>query len=302
MPNPHMSAPRSGSQPPAFPVAAIAAVEAAHGSVKDLSYHPKPGPPRPLRSFVGSGLVLTTTAFDDGRRLIKLEVEGRQWATANGIQTATVLASDPAGEWILANWVQAQPADGESFVRAAIKTADMIMGADLPKTTVAPSRWEGSNDDRTTRMRRLLLGRLPILAFRQAKAAAEQLTDVRTAHGDFYPRNALPTANSVAVIDWEFLAAAPAYTDHLRLWSTLHQRADRQLALRLILADVNSTQWRHICLLGRWLGLRLLAENLSAPNPQRNQIDLAHARVVAREGKVLGAAADYAGHWESLPG
>ena len=260
-----------------------------------LVHKPKPGPPRRMSSFVGGGVVLTVASDAAGRRLVALELQGRAWAAGIGLKGPEVLASASDGAWMLARWVDAGEPSGAAYVKAALSAADTIMAAQTPEFDVASTQWKADPSDRWQRVARLAAGRFPLSQWRAAKARAGALTQIQNAHGDFYFRNVMWTGDSVAIIDWEFVSQAPAYTDHLRLWSTLHDPADRDLALRIILAGADESKWRHVCLLGRWLSLRLLAENLSAPPAQRNPKDLAHARLIAREGKSLAALTDSPG-------
>lgn len=269
------------------PAEADAAITAAGVMPEKLVHKPKPGPPRPMKSFVGEGLVLTTCDDPDGLRLMKLELAGRRWAQSIGLPGPQVIAAASDDSWMLATWVAAAAPGGPEYVRAALAGADLISAQPLPEFDVPATQWKGDSSDKLARIARLIIGRMPILAFRKAKIAADELTDARTAHGDYYFRNCMWTGSEISVIDWEFLGSAPAYTDHLRFWSTLKSPQDRALAMKILLADADEATAAHIRILAQWLALRLLAENLSAPSSQRDSDDLAHARIVTKEARAL---------------
>lgn len=254
---------------------------------------------------------MTTGTGVEGKRLIAIEVQARRWATGIGLPTPKVLDHAPDYSWMIATWQETRDPVGSDYVRGALRIADTIMAADLPALSVAASEWSGDSANKWQRIYWLTSAGLPLLAWLRARRMAGRLTDFRTAHGDYYRRNVLatsteapkgfPPTGGVSIVDWEFLGAAPAFTDHLRLWSTLREPSDRALALDLIFADASRESWKHLCILAEWLGLRLLAENLSAPKNQRNAKDLAHARIVAREARALGRSANTYGLMPATP-
>lgn len=267
-----------------YPPGAIAALRSSGLTPDDLAYQSKKGPPRPVSTFVGGGLVLAVARNHEGARLIELEVTGRRWAEQHDIATSTVIDVCPNQDWMLARWIDPLgSASGPEYVAAALETADRIMRLPLPAQATYASTWRSRRRTLIIRSARLTIGGVPVRHWYRTRGRASALTRSATAHGDFYFRNVLPGPTCVYVIDWEFLGSAPMFTDHLRLWSTLKCKQDRRQVLDHLLSSADPDTWAHICDLAAWLGLRLLAENLSAPRRFRNPADLAHARVIARE-------------------
>lgn len=276
-----------------IPPSASAALRDRGISCEQLELQVRPGPPRPVQSLVGAGVVLTLATSSAGCRLIELELHGREWGRSVGVAAPAVLAS--ASTWMLAEWnVVAAPA-GIEYVEAATDAADQIMLGEPPRTSVPATQWSGNRHHRLRRSVRVIVGGVPILTWLQAKRAVSTLTDWKPAHGDYYFRNVLNVRGSVSVVDWEFMGNAPAFTDHLRFWSALKHPEDRTAVLSRVMDAADPQRWFHVCVLARWLGLRLLSENLSAPPSQRDSDDLLHARIVAREAVALGALADRPG-------
>ncbi len=267
-----------------YPPGAITALRSNGLNPDDLTLREKIGTPRPVSTFVGGGLVLTLARNQDGARLIDLEATGRHWAEEHAIFTSTVIDVDPGGNWMLARWINPSgSASGPGYVAAALRAADRIMSLPPPAPTDRASTWRSPRRTLLTRVARLTLGGVPPRRWHRARSRAGALTKSATAHGDFYFRNVLPGPTGVYVIDWEFLGPAPVFTDHLRFWSTLKARQDRLQVLEYLLRSTDAETWTHVCDLAAWLGLRILAENLSARPRYRNPADLSHARAVALE-------------------
>lgn len=253
------------------------------------AYVPKPGPPTPLRSFVGVDTILTVAVDDEGRRRNLIEQRSREWASRHGINTPAVLDASPLGSWLLGQRIAAGEPAGPGYVHAALDTADRIAAADPPDLPVAASRWRASRRSRLARLVRALRGRLDLVRFLQLRRQLGGLDDLTTSHGDFYRRNVLSLGDQVSVVDWEFVGVAPRWTDQLRIWSTLLDPADRLVAWDRIVDGAGDDR-RHLSVLAQWLACRLLAENLAAPVAQQNPADLGHARRVWTEARALTAA------------
>ncbi|PKW26712.1 phosphotransferase [Phycicoccus duodecadis] len=264
-----------------------AAVRAAGADPDALSEAVKPGPPRPVRRWVDDTLVVDLAASEAGRRLVRLEVDGRRWATAAGVPVPAVHGAAPDGSWLVGARAPGTSCRGAEAVGAALDAADRIAACPAPLPAEAPSTWRADRRTLAVRVVRSVAGGLPIPRFRAARAAAAGLADRVPGHGDLYRRNVLADGADVLVIDWEFLGGHPRWTDHVRLWSTLTDPADRAVALRRIEGSVPTSGHPHVAVLVRHLTLRLLAENLASPVRQRNGDDLAHARRMVGEGEDL---------------
>lgn len=247
----------------------------------------KPGPPRPIRRWWCADVLVDLATSEHGRRLVRLEVEGRAWAAGAGVPVPGVHAADPDGRWMVGARAHGVSCRGPGAVRAALDAADRVAACSAPRPALAPSTWSGDRRTLPARVARSLLGGLPIRRFREARAAARALTDVASGHGDLYRRNVIADQDDISVIDWEFLGPHPRWSDHVRLWSTLTDTADRTLAVGHLEDVVPLSGHPQLAVLVRHLTLRLLAENVAAPPRHRNSADLAHARAMVREGEEL---------------
>jgi Phosphotransferase enzyme family len=235
--------------------------------------------------------VFTIAVDAEGRRRNLIEHACRVWAAERGIPCPAVLDVAASGSWLLAERVSARPAEGLSYVHAALDTADLISAQQAPSLPMFASQWRGSRRSMAARVLRGLGGGLDLGGFVRTRRAAAALTDRTTAHGDFYRRNVLSCAeDGVSIIDWEFIGDAPRWTDHLRLWSTLRCPEDRAAAWQRIRnVAVSAAKVEHLRVLIAWLSHRLLAENLAAPAAERNKSDLRHARHIVLEARSVSA-------------
>lgn len=246
-------------------------------------YWAKPGPPTPLRRFRSPDSVLTVAVTSAGRSRITVERECRQWAAEQGIPVPTVRAAAEDDSWFVADYITAGDPRGSRYVIEGLRVADLISRCTAPHLTAAPANWRGSRRTLPSRVTRQTRGGLSLPRLRRARAAAHSLPDRTLTHGDYYRRNVLADSPSVQVVDWEFIGDAPRFTDHLRLWSTLLDPADRRTAWTAITAPLDGEQRQHVAVLGEYLVLRLLGENLAAPTRQRDAVDLNHARAMVRQ-------------------
>lgn len=244
---------------------------------------------RPVTRLVGDGVVVELAESDAGRLRIRRELWGRAWADRAGVPTATVLAADPAGSWLVSEWVEAGAPSGPSYLDRAVEVAGLIAAAPPPLPGPPPSVWRSPRHAALTRTARAVAGRMPVRLWWAARAAARALPQVPVAHGDFYHRNVLwrRDRGEVCVVDWEYLSAGPRHGDLLRLWTILPSRTDRDALLHRILTAVPAAQHREVATLGLWLALRLLGENLKADRRDRNPADLAHAWSIQPEARIL---------------
>lgn len=263
-------------------------------AVRDAGHDPealvetaKPGPLRPVRRWAGTGLVVDVARAEEGRRLIALEVAGRRWAAVAGVDVPPVLAVGPRDAWMVSVRAPGVSCRGAEAVRAGLAAADLVAGCSAPLPDVPATTWTGDRRTLVARVLRSAAGGLPIRRFLDARAGAARLRDLAPGHGDLYRRNVLADGPRVSVIDWEFLAEHPRWTDHVRLWSTLTDPADRSVAVAHLDAAVPPSEHPHLATLVRHLTLRLLAENLAAPRSRRSSDDLAHARRMVAEGEEL---------------
>lgn len=270
------------------PAAARAALGVAGVDLSALVRVPRSGRERSLGVLAGGGIALVIARDSKGRRDNLTEAASRRVASDAGIAVPAILAVAPAGEWLITDWVEAQPARGEQYVLAALRAADAIMAIPWEARPAIHKTWAAPRAGRVARVARLVAGGMSLRSFREARAAAGLLSVQSLAHGDFYPRNVLHrTSGGVAVVDWEFFGPAPAFTDHIRFWSILKDPGDRAVALESILAGRSPREAAEVGVLARWLTLRLLAENLSAPGAARNEENLDHARSSVDWGQAL---------------
>lgn len=249
-----------------------------------FEYWEKPGPPTPLRSFRSADRVFTVALSAAGRDRLLVEQQCRRWATDHDIPVPAVRAAAADGTWLVADHITVGPPQGSPYVVEALRIADRISSCPLPRLTRSAAVWRGPRRTLPARLIRQTRGGLSLPRLRRARAAARDLTDRAPAHGDYYRRNVLADrAGGVSVVDWEFIGSAPRFTDHLRLWSTLRDDADRKTAWAVITADLDEPRRHHVAVLGEYLVLRLLGENLAAPDHQRDPADLAHARLMVSE-------------------
>jgi thiamine kinase-like enzyme len=106
------------------------------------------------------------------------------------------------------------------------------------------------------------------------------------AHGDFYRRNILGTGSGVMLVDWEYMGLAAFGTDLLRLWTTQHEREDREQIMEHLMSTTPRSRWADVGKLALWLSLRLLGENLSVPRRDQRPSDREHARVMLSEARM----------------
>ena len=227
--------------------------------------------------------ILMVATTDEGLRRLRSEAEGRAWAITVGVSVPEVLAVDQEHGWLISPWIEAHEPEGPQYVRSGLAGADAISKGALVRPATA-STWRARRRDLAVRVTRMAFAGVNLQDFRARRAAAMSLPNSSMAHGDYYVGNVLRGAEQVFVVDWEFWGPAPKYTDHLRFWSTLRRREDRELAMDLISSAAGS-QRRSLATLAIWLAYRLLAQNASAPPRQRNMGDLEHARRVVREAE-----------------
>lgn len=247
----------------------------------------KPGPPRPIRRWRGAEVLVDVATSEHGRRLVGLEVEGRSWAHAAGVPVPAVHAVGPGGGWMVGERADGVSCRGSGAVLAALDAADRVAACSAARPAIAPSTWSGDRRTLPVRVARSVVGGLPLRRFREARAAAYALTDVVSGHGDLYRRNVIADGDDIRVIDWEFLGAHPRWSDHVRLWSTLTDPADRAVAVGHLEDVVPAAGHHHLAVLVRHLTLRLLAENVAAPPRHRSSDDVDHARAMVLEGEEL---------------
>jgi hypothetical protein len=245
--------------------------------------------PRPVRRLVGAGLVVDLARDGVGRHHNAQEAFGRRWATDHGLPTATLHAVGAGHSWLLGEYLVAGQPTGPDYVAQALEIADRLALLPAPTGGPAPTLWRAPRRTLAIRMARLVAAGLPVRTWYTARAMALALPPAVTAHGDYYFRNVLWTGptRGVRLVDWEYLGRAPRHADALRLWSCLKDPDDRNLLVETLLRNAPQPEHRQIGLQAHWLGLRLFAENLSAPRSHRNTADARHARLMVDEGRRL---------------
>jgi hypothetical protein len=237
----------------------------------------------PVCLYRRDSLLIMVAGDPQGRRQIRAEVLGRQWAHRSQIPVPKIMAANVDDGWAVGEWVPVVPPSGSDYVYSAMAVADRIAKAPL-ETRPDAATWKGRRADIVARAVRMAGAGVNIPAFRAYRAAAASLPRDHMAHGDFYTGNVLRLDGAVTVIDWEFLGPAPRFTDHLRLWSTLRSAQDREYALAQIRAQSRGYE-QQVNTLGMWLSYRLLAQVVSAPRRDRRHDDLRFARRLVREAR-----------------
>lgn len=272
--------------PPPPPLAAAArALDVDPGALRRQR---KPGPPRPVERWRCGDLLFDYASTSEGRRLMKLEVHGRQWAVGIDVPVPPVLLYDQDGSVLVSRWISGSSCGGAEPTAESLRVAERVAHAERPRFGPQASTWRASRASLPLRSARLVAGGLPVRRYMQQRElyAALALKDV--AHGDFYRRNVLVSATGdVAVIDWEHLSVQPRWTDHVRLWSTLTDANDRRVVLLHINRSAPAREHSHLAIVVRYLTLRLLGENLAAASRYRDPADLVHARHMVHEGEQL---------------
>jgi len=252
------------------------------------------GPRRPVRRLVGGGVVVEIADTDTGRLRLRRELWGREWARQVGIPTVPVLAADPDGGWLVAEWWRPARPAGAGFLDDAVATALRIAGSPPPPPGPPPAVWTSPRWVAPVRLLRGAVGGVPTRLSLAARRAAAALPDVPVAHGDFYHRNALwcPERGGVHVVDWEYLGSGRRHVDLVRLWTLLPQRTDRDALRDRILALTPLDEHRDIGALALYLALRLLGENVKGRRGDRHRADVDHARTIQPEARELARALD----------
>jgi aminoglycoside phosphotransferase len=218
---------------------------------------------RPGQPWVG----LTTDcaihiAHDDRTRSrIREEAERLAWAARNGIPVPSVV--EQRDGWLATSRaVNDGVTSGRPYVEAAVEAARAIgAAAEEPPSLRAPvaahggGRWAG-----LVRLSRIVRSPLSPAEFRATRAAAAALPRDTLAHGDYVLHNILFDASksAVTIIDWEFLARAPAHQDLFLLWPRLEEAEDRALVLEEV--ERTTKDRRAAGVLHHWLAVRLLAD------------------------------------------
>lgn len=269
------------------PSVALGEVAAAVGVDPEcLHADRKPGPPRPVERWRCRDLIFEQAPTKDGLRLMQLEVTGRQWARGLGIPVPDIVHHDPARGVLVSRWLNSVSCCGREPTLAALRLADKIQDSMVPQCGPSPSTWRANRVTIVPRAARLILGGLPVAYYLRQRELYNNLAGRAAAHGDYYRRNVLLREfGELAIIDWEHLSMQPRWTDHVRLWSTLTDHTDRELALTYLHEKVPSDDRWHLSVVVRYLTCRLLGENLAAPSRYRSVDDLAHARRMLKEGE-----------------
>lgn len=276
--------------PDPAPAALVQALAACGLARRDVQEQVPSARRRPVRRFLGGGVVVDVATSPHGRQLNLLEVRGRSWARAAGLPTVRVLGADErSGDWLVGELVATAPASGPAYLDHALAVAARLSRQDAPVGGPGRTSWRAARRTRPARLARMLTAGVPLRQFQQVRAAAAGLPQVAVAHGDLTYRNLLHVegADAVTLVDWEYLGPAPAHVDELRLWSTLKAPADRAHLMDGLLRGLPRREHPGVGLLALWLCLRLFAENVAAPAQDRDLADAAHARGMAREAAHL---------------
>jgi hypothetical protein len=216
----------------------------------------------------------------DDRRRNRLEVYGRRWAAAQGVPVPRIIDHAPDGSLLISEHVRSRPAEGAEYIEAALEIAARIAGGPPPRPPEATTSWRNPNRRATAqRAVELLVAGISPATFVHARRAASDLPSDLPSHRDFHVHNVLlaearsaPGGQLATVIDFEYLGLAPRHGDAIRLLTTVGAHADAAHGLDLLLRRTARTGWPALAVQLRWLGLRQLAELVTAddvPAPER---------------------------------
>ena len=249
------------------------------------------GVPRPVDRWRvdlrGRACLVEQGVGAEGRRRLVVEAAGRAWARRIGVPSPPVIAHDFDTGWLISELGEPIQVDRE-VVDWAMSMADRIAEATYgPTTDGHESDWstvDVSSVERARRAVRMARHGLTPGAFLRARREYQALADHTWAHGDFYVRNLVSVEGEFAVVDWEFAGSHPRFTDHVRFWSLL-PGALRPYAMDQMMADRTPRELRQLGVVIGWLGIRILAENLSVPAESQNAADLEHAHALQGEAR-----------------
>lgn len=238
----------------------------------------------------GAGVLLEVAATDEGRRQIRNEVAGRAWAVSVGVRTPAVLGHDPLGAWMMGEYAVPAVLD-IAYVEAVLEQAERIGRAAVPPPTSEDTRsWRSSRSRRVTRAALVAAGGLSVSLFLRSRRAYHALAFDVPVHGDFYDLNVPRAADGrPTVVDWEYMARGPRFSDALRMWSCLPEPHLRHHLLDHLLGQCGTAQARaQVGVVARWMVVRQIGENLSSLR-HRSAENIAHARSLLPEALDLAA-------------
>lgn len=216
-------------------------------------------------------IVVRAEDADDQRRN-RLEVYGRRWAAEQGVPVPRIIDHKPDGSLLVSEHVRSRPAEGTEYIEAALDIAARITAASPPKLPEATTSWRNPNRRATVqRGLELLVAGISPATFLHARRAAADLPPDSPSHRDFHVHNVLLTEARpgvedpiISVIDFEYLGFAPRHADAIRLITTVGSHVDAAHGLDLLLRGTARHGWPAFAVQLRWLGLRQLAELVTA--------------------------------------
>lgn len=212
-----------------------------------------------MQTWLSQDMVLALSTGDEGFQHLASELDGRAWAAGIDVPAPEALASDPERRWHLARRGHEVEALTGDLAAAAVAFALRVETGPWHERPHATS-WRAPRRTLPLRLAKLVRHRVPIRRFAAARAAVAALPDDGMAHGDYHPGNLLLAGDRLVVVDWEFLAPAPAGVDVMRLWTTARTPAERTAVREAVLADADDARRHRLGVVGRWLALRALAE------------------------------------------
>lgn len=238
----------------------------------------------------GSGALLEVAVTEEGRRQIRNEVAGRDWAGSAGVRTPAVLGHHPLGAWMMGECAAPAVVD-IAYVEAVLEQAERIGRAAVPPPNSEDTRsWRSPRTSRAARAALVAAGGLSVSLFVRSRLAYQALAFDVPVHGDFYDLNVLRAADGhPTVVDWEYVARGPRFSDALRMWSCLPDPHLRDRVVGHLLGECRSAQERaQVGVVARWMVVRQIGENLSSLR-HRSAENLAHARSLLPEALDLAA-------------
>lgn len=233
-------------------------------------------------------LLIEIAVTDVGRRQLRNEIAGRQWASVTGVRTPSIFAYDPDGDWMIGEAATEALLD-IAYVDAALEQADLIGGASLgPRESDDTRSWRSARLSKLARASLVAAGGLSVPLFLRSRQAYHSLPFDRPVHGDFYFLN-VPQGldGSPTVVDWEYLGWGPRFSDAARMWASLPDLHLRSHLMDRLLSQCESAQARiQLGVVVRWMAVRQIGENLSSLR-HRSEENVKHAWSILPEALAL---------------
>ena len=189
--------------------------------------------------------MLEVAGTGEARRRLLLEGAGRAWASDRGL---AVPLWPRSSRRVVGSWVSGSSrtrAAGRDYVDAAVArrtSSPSRPTCPAPSTTRAAGESVGGAG---CAWPRLLAGGLPPALWFAARAQVAEVNRERhPPTGTSIRATSWATVAGVRLVDWEYPALSPSFTDVARIWSVLRSSADRDRLLCLALAGKSATEQR----------------------------------------------------------